>query len=107
METANKILSDTLYAAENKYSTLKKIKRTITDLGYEGVSLSVIFLFVYTYLGYYKLTGISLGEMQYMGVADDHLIYMSVLFYLLYMFHVITSVDMNKICKKYKVSVIK
>ena len=107
METANKILSDTLYAMENKNPLLKKICRVVIELGSVGTFLSIAFLWVFTYLGYYTLTGMSLGDIVSSPTSNKSYLFLGFLFYILHIVYDLTYVNSDKICKKYKVAVIK
>lgn len=83
------------------------IKNILLSLGEVGVVMSVVFLFLYTYLSYYSVTQIRVGELYL--ITDKYILYLwvALAWYILHMIYILTSVNTEKICKKYNVVVIK
>ncbi len=107
MQTANKLLSnDSLYASVNQHTILKRIYRFIIELGSVGTFLSITFLWVFTYLGYYTLTGMSLSVVVASTSSNKLYLFLGFFFYILHWVSILAYVDTKEICKKYKVTVI-
>lgn len=84
---------------------LKRTLTTILEFGDQRIVL--IFLFVYVYLSYYSVTGMSLSQLVRYSDTSKMYLYISLASYLLYGVRILTYVNMKKICAKHKVVVIK
>ncbi len=85
----------------------KFLREILLGIGSQGISLSITFLFAYTYLSYWTITDISLSNVIYYTKEYSIYLWLAVFFYLLHMNYILTYTNMNKICKKYNVTVIK